>query len=180
MRRDEFLAFSSFARGKTRKEVEEKEKKRKEKMIDMNHFDDNHSPPLPHALNPLPSPNKPPLPSPSIFLPLPLSQFPNAKDPPPPLPSLSLNKLPSSRSSPNCLQKAIALRQPIETVVALAHGAQEAAQRIRLRFARVPPVLIYLANGDLHRRVVFGRDQPVGGAAFSGHVALFFLGEGGS
>lgn len=37
--------------------------------------------------------------------------------------------------------------------------------------ARVPPVFVHFADGDLHRGVVFGFDDAVGGGAFAGDVA---------
>ena len=75
-------------------------------------------------------------------------------------------------STPHTLQETILLRQPIDTVVALAHGAHKAAQRIDLVLASVAAVLVDFADGDLYRRVVFGFDDAVRGAAFARDVAV--------
>ncbi len=72
---------------------------------------------------------------------------------------------------PHPLQKSIPLRQPVHTIIALPHTPHESAQRIRLVLASVAAVLVHLANGDLHRGVVFGFDNAVGGATFAGDVA---------
>ena len=82
-----------------------------------------------------------------------------------------LSILPLRAPTPHILQQAISLRQPVQTVVALAHRADEAAQRVDLVLARVAAVLVHLADGNLHRGVVFGFDDPVGRGAFAGDVA---------
>jgi hypothetical protein len=63
------------------------------------------------------------------------------------------------------------LRKTIDTIIRLAHRSHKSAQGINLVLARVPPVLVHLADGDLHAGVVFGFDYAVGGAAFAGNVA---------
>lgn len=95
--------------------------------------------------------------------------------------------------APHALQEAIPLRQPVHAVVALAHRAHEAAERIDLVLARVAAILVNLGDGDLDgccvcaqldtafscaysirddwRTVVFGLDDAVGGAALAGDVA---------
>jgi hypothetical protein len=78
---------------------------------------------------------------------------------------------PSPARAPDVLEEAVALREAVQRVVALAHGADKAAQRVRLVLARVPAVLVDLADADLHRRVVLGLDDAVRGAALAGHVA---------
>lgn len=83
---------------------------------------------------------------------------------------------PPARSShllptPYALQHSIPLRQSIQRVIALAHGAHKAAQSVYLVFARVPSIFVHFADGDLHRGVVFGFDDAIGGGAFAGNVA---------
>lgn len=73
--------------------------------------------------------------------------------------------------TPHTLQQPIPLRQPIQTIIPLAHRPHEAAQRVDLVFARVAPVLIHFADGDLDGGVVFGFDDAVCGGAFAGDVA---------
>lgn len=77
--------------------------------------------------------------------------------------------------APNTLQEPIPLRQPVHAVVALAHGAHKAAQRIRLVLARVAAVLVHLADADLHRGVVLGLDDAVRGAALARDVAVWVV-----
>jgi hypothetical protein len=59
---------------------------------------------------------------------------------------------PSSRRTPtpNALEKSIPLRQPIEAVVPLGARPHKPTQRIHLVLARVPAVVVDLANRDLH------------------------------
>lgn len=64
------------------------------------------------------------------------------------------------------------MRQPVQAIVAFPPGAHKAAERICLVFARVPAVLIHLSNRDLHRGVVLGRDQAVGGTALPRDIAV--------
>lgn len=52
-------------------------------------------------------------------------------------------------SAPDVLQDPVALCQPVEGVVALAHSADEAAESVDLVLARVSAVLIDLSDGDL-------------------------------
>jgi hypothetical protein len=77
-----------------------------------------------------------------------------------------------SARTPHILQKPIALCQPIQRIIALAHGAHKPAQRKRVVLAQVAAVLVDFGDGDLHRGVVFGFDDAVGGRAFAGDVAL--------
>lgn len=63
--------------------------------------------------------------------------------------------------APDALQQPIALGEAVHAVVALAHGAHEAAQRVRHVLARVSPALVHLADAELHARVVLGRDDSV-------------------
>lgn len=102
---------------------------------------------------------------------LPPSNFPK-------LPTLPYPSLPFPsptyllRPTPNRLQQPISLRQPIQTIIPLSRRPYEPTQRIRLRFARVAAVLVDFADRELDRGVVFGGYEPVGGAAFSGDVAI--------
>lgn len=64
--------------------------------------------------------------------------------------------------APYTLQQAVPLRQPIETIVTLAHGPDESTQSIHLVLARVSPILVHLADGYLYRGVIFGFDDAVG------------------
>lgn len=72
--------------------------------------------------------------------------------------------------------------EPVEAVVALAHGAHEAAQGVHLVLARVAPVLIDLADADLDRSVVLGLDDASGGrlAGISIAVRVSFEGVQGT
>lgn len=79
--------------------------------------------------------------------------------------------LPLRTPTPHILHQPVPLRQPIQTVVALAHGPHEPAQRVDLVLPRVAAVLVDLADGDLHRGVVFGFYDAVGRGAFAGDVA---------
>ena len=86
-------------------------------------------------------------------------------------PNLSLATPP-----PHALQQPNPLRHPVKAIVALAHRAHEAAERVHLVLARVPAVLVHFADGDLHAGVVFGFDDAVRRAAFAGDVAVRPLG----
>lgn len=77
-----------------------------------------------------------------------------------------------SAPTPHPLQKPIPLAEPVDAIVRLAHGPHEAAQRVHLVLARVPPVLVHLADRDLHAAVVLGLDDAVRRAAFAGDVAV--------
>jgi hypothetical protein len=79
-------------------------------------------------------------------------------------------------SAPHILQESVPLRQPVDGIVALAHGPHEAAEGICLVLANVSAVLVDLADGDLYAGVVLGLDDAVCGRALAGHVAG---GEGG-
>ena len=76
-----------------------------------------------------------------------------------------------SAGAPHVLDETVALRQAVEGVVALAHGADEAAEGVGLVLAGVPAVFVDLANGELDRGVVLGLDDAVGGRALPGDVA---------
>ena len=71
------------------------------------------------------------------------------------------NALPGS--APDALEEAILLCEPVQAVVALAHGAYEAAEGIDLVVAGVAAVLINLADADLDGGVVLGLDDASGG-----------------
>lgn len=89
------------------------------------------------------------------------------------IPHLLLHHTPLSLATPtpHSLQQPIPLRQPIQTIIALAHRADKAAEGIDLVLARVPAILVDFADGDLHAGVVFGFDDAVRGAAFAGDIA---------
>ena len=86
------------------------------------------------------------------------------------LASLSANSL--SLRAPYTLEVTIALCQAVQSIVTLAHGAYKAAQSICVVLARVAAVLVDVGNRDLHRCVVLGLDDAVGGAALAGDVAI--------
>jgi hypothetical protein len=65
--------------------------------------------------------------------------------------------------APDALEEAILLCEPVEAVVALAHGADEAAQGVGLVLAGVAAVLVNLADADLDGGVVLGLDDASGG-----------------
>jgi hypothetical protein len=64
------------------------------------------------------------------------------------------NHLP--RRAPDALEEAILLCEPVEAVVALAHGAHEAGEGVDLVVAGVAAVLVNLADADLDGGVVLG------------------------
>jgi hypothetical protein len=68
-----------------------------------------------------------------------------------------------SGSAPDALEEAILLCEPVEAVVALAHGADEAAEGVDLVVAGVAAVLVNLADADLDGSVVLGLDDASGG-----------------
>ena len=71
-----------------------------------------------------------------------------------------------SLAGPDALDNAVALDKSVEGVVALAHGADEAAEGVDVVLALdLAAVLINLGDGDLHRGVVLGLDDAVSGAA---------------
>jgi hypothetical protein len=88
----------------------------------------------------------------------------------PPCSSHSLNNL--SRSAPYTLQESISLSQPVERIVALAHGTNEAAKSKGVVLASVSAVLVDFSNADLDRSVVLGLDDAVGGGALAGDVPI--------
>lgn len=76
--------------------------------------------------------------------------------------SISINPNPLPGSAPDRLEEAVLLCEPVEAVVALAHGADEAAEGVDLVVAGVAAVLIDLADADLDGSVVLGLDDASG------------------
>lgn len=74
--------------------------------------------------------------------------------------------------TPHSLDQPIPLAQPIQTIVPFTHRSHEAAQRVDLVLARVPPVLVHFAHRYLYGGVVLGFDDATGGRAFAGDVAV--------
>jgi hypothetical protein len=74
--------------------------------------------------------------------------------------------------TPNRLQEPIALRQPVQAVVALGATAHEAAERVNLVLPGVAACLIDFADANLDRGVVFRFDDAVRGGAFARDVAV--------
>ena len=65
------------------------------------------------------------------------------------------------------------MREAVEGVVALAHGADEAAEGVDLVVTLDgTAVLVDLCDGDLDGTVVLGLDDAVGGAALAGDVTV--------
>jgi hypothetical protein len=79
------------------------------------------------------------------------------------------NSLVSARV-PDVLEEAVALGEAVHAVVALAHGADEAAEGVDLVLASVTAVLVNLGDRDLDGAVVLGLDDAVGRAALAGDV----------
>lgn len=77
-----------------------------------------------------------------------------------------------SACTPDTLQEAILLCQPVHRVVALTHGAYESAEGICLVLAGIAAVLVDFADRNLNGGVVLGFDDAAGGAALAGDVAL--------
>jgi hypothetical protein len=77
-----------------------------------------------------------------------------------------------SGSAPDALEETILLCEPVEAVVALAHGADEAAEGVDLVVARVAAVLVNLADADLDGSVVLGLDDASGGRLGGISIAL--------
>ena len=71
---------------------------------------------------------------------------------------------------PDTLEVTVPLGEAVHAVVALAHGADEAAKSVDLVLASVTAVLVNLGDGDLDRAVVLGLDDAVGRAALAGDV----------
>ena len=83
------------------------------------------------------------------------------------MPHTSTDALDSSTRAPHILQETVALSQPVQRVVAFAHGPDESAERVRLVLPRVSAILVDLADADLDRGVVLGFDDAVGSAALA-------------
>lgn len=74
---------------------------------------------------------------------------------------------------PDVLEEAVPLREPVEGVVALADGSDEAAEGVDDVLAGDgAAVLVNLGDRDLDGGVVLGLDDAVGGAALAGDVAV--------
>lgn len=71
---------------------------------------------------------------------------------------------------PDTLEVAVPLGEAVHAVVALAHRAHEAAERVDLVLAGVAAVLVDLGDADLDGAVVLGLDDAVGRAALAGDV----------
>jgi hypothetical protein len=78
------------------------------------------------------------------------------------VPQLHIPKHLSGRT-PDALEEAILLCEPVEAVVGLAHGADEATEGVDLVVTGVAAVLVNLADGDLDGSVVLGLDDASGG-----------------
>lgn len=74
--------------------------------------------------------------------------------------SVSINHLPRRR--PDALEEAVALCEPVDAVVGLAHGADEARESVDLVLAGVATVLVDLSDADLDGGVVLGLDDASG------------------
>lgn len=77
-----------------------------------------------------------------------------------------------SASAPHPLEVPILLRQPVHTVVTLAHRAHESTQSVDLVVAGVAAVLAYFADGDLDGGMVGSFDNAVGGGTLAGDVTV--------
>jgi hypothetical protein len=77
-----------------------------------------------------------------------------------------------SGSAPDTLEEAILLCEPVEAVVALAHGADEAAEGVDLVVAGVAAVLVNLADAELDGSVVLGLDDASGGGLEGVSIAI--------
>lgn len=64
--------------------------------------------------------------------------------------------------APDVLEEAVLLCEPVEAVVALAHGTDEAAESVDLVLASVATILVNLANAQLDGGVVLGLDDAAG------------------
>lgn len=74
--------------------------------------------------------------------------------------SVSINRLPRRR--PDALEEAVALCEPVDAVVGLAHSANEARESVDLVLAGVATVLVDLSDADLDGGVVLGLDDASG------------------
>jgi len=88
-----------------------------------------------------------------------------------PQPTPPFKGLPLTASRPHVLEVTVALRQPVQRVIALAARAHKTAQGVGLVLAGVAAVLVDLGDGDLDGAVVVGLDDAVGGRALAGDVA---------
>jgi hypothetical protein len=64
--------------------------------------------------------------------------------------------------APDGLEEAVLLCEPVQAVVGLAHGADEAGDGVDLVVTGVATVLVNLANAQLDRGVVLGPDDASG------------------
>lgn len=71
---------------------------------------------------------------------------------------------------PDVLEVAVPLGEAVHAVVALAHRAHEAAERVHLVLTSGAAVLVHLGDADLNGAVVLGLDDAVGRAALAGDV----------
>jgi hypothetical protein len=72
---------------------------------------------------------------------------------------------------PDGLEESVALSQPVHSIVALAHGADKAAEGVDVVLALDgTAVLVDLGDGELDGSVVLGLDDAVGGAALARDV----------
>lgn len=90
-------------------------------------------------------------------------------------PPSSAQKHASSRNlplgAPDALEEAVPLGEPVQRIVALAHGADEAGQGVDDVLALDgPAVLVDLGNGDLAGAVVLSLDNPARRRALAGDV----------
>ena len=91
----------------------------------------------------------------------------------PPPSCLPFSQIPRlAHAAPDVLDQTVALGQPVERVVALAHRPDEAAERVDVVLAGDrAAVLVNRRDRDLDRGVVLGLDDAVGGAALARDVA---------
>lgn len=73
-------------------------------------------------------------------------------------------------SGPDALEETVTLGKAVERVVALAAGANEAAQGVLDGLAGVATRVVNLADRDLDGSVVHSLDDAVGGTALAGDV----------
>jgi hypothetical protein len=83
-----------------------------------------------------------------------------------------LHRLSRTARAPHALEEPVLLGEAVQGVVGLGARADEATQRIHLVLARVPAVLVDLADTDLHAGVVLGFDDAVCCAALAGDIAV--------
>jgi hypothetical protein len=90
-------------------------------------------------------------------------------DAPSPLQIASCRNLPLG--APDVLEEAVALGEAVQSIVALAHGTDEAGQSIDDVLALDgAAVLVDLGDGDLARSVVLGLDDAARRGALAGDV----------